>query len=114
MTKRISIVVASGRGVANSWRKQYYDRNGREWLGLTYGSSRDIHKKLCALGPNPNVKRVDKIIGNKSWTHLDCSGCGTLVLKAVSFKPEYSDDETLLSESCVKAAAAVLKKARKP
>lgn len=108
MIKRVSIAVASGRGVAERWRRQYYERHGGKWQSTVRGSSEQICNQLCALGPNPDIDKVAEIIGNKGWAHLSCSGCGDHVAAAVSFGPDYEDRPILLCAPCVKDAAQAI------
>ena len=107
MIKRISISVASARGVADRWRASYYDKRG-QWGNTVSGSSEIVYDKLCALGPNPDIAKVAEIIGNKSWSYLTCSGCGEYVVTAVSFGHDYENCEVLLCEQCIKDATTAL------
>jgi hypothetical protein len=109
MVRRVSISVASGRGVAERWRSQYYERQADKWPNTVNGPSEDVYNKLCALGPNPDIEKVVEIVDGHSWTHLMCSGCNDYVVKAVSFGTDYSDRELLLCAVCVEDAARALK-----
>ena len=112
MIKRISISVANARGVADRWRASYYDKNGK-WGNTVSGSAEKVYDKLCALGHNPDIEKVAEIIGNKSWSHLTCIGCGEYVVKAVSFGEDYDSRAVLLCEPCVNDAAQAMKGAAK-
>jgi hypothetical protein len=112
MIKRPSIAVASGRGVAERWRRQYYESGGGKWQSTVTGSGEDIYNRLCALGPNPDIDKVAETIGNKGWAHLTCSGCGEYVATAVSFGSNYDDRELLLCSPCVKDAAQLVDRLR--
>lgn len=108
MKNRVSISVASARGVADRWREQYYERDGRKWSSTVSGPAEKVYDQLCALGQNPDIDIVAKIIGNESWSHLLCSGCNERVKAAVSFGSNYSDNELLLCAPCVEDAARAL------
>lgn len=101
MVSRVKVSVASGRGVAERWRRQYQNKDGN-WTRTVKGDSEATHNALCALGPDPDIDAVAIAIGNQGWAHLSCSGCGTHVTRAVSFGTEYcSADEVLMCQLCL-------------
>jgi hypothetical protein len=102
MTARFYIQIASARGVAERWRRQY--QHGAHWTDTVKGSSEDVYNKLCALGEVPDVAAVATAIGNKSWSHLTCAGCDDHVTRAIKIRGEY-DDGVLLCRACVTEAA---------
>ena len=108
MVKRVSVSVASGRGVAERWRTQY-QRDGK-WTTTVSGDSKKVYERLCKLGENPDIDVVAGIIGNKGWAHLSCNGCGDYVVRAANLTREYSDNENLLCEACLKDGLAALTK----
>lgn len=78
----VSIVIASGVGVAERWRSQYQKEQG--WSNTVSGNSQIVYDKLCALGHNPSIEAVAEIIGNKGWCYIMCDGCTDYVEKAVA------------------------------
>lgn len=100
MIKRVTVAVASGRGVAERWRSQY-QRDGK-WTRTVSGDSEVTYNKLCDLGPNPDIDAVAEAIGNKSWGHLSCSGCSDHVVRAASFGCDYNERDILLCEPCLR------------
>lgn len=60
---------------ASSWKRQYY--------GWTDQSKVAIGEQLEALGDSPLADRVDKVIGNQSWTRLTCDDCDKVVDRVV-------------------------------
>ncbi len=105
MIKRISIAVASARGVAERWRKQYQKEPGGNWTRTVSGDSEQVYNKLCELGHNPDVAKVAEIIGNEGWSHLQCCGCSAYITRAASFGADYNDNELLLCKECVTDAS---------
>lgn len=64
-------------GVTERWLRQYpkKDYEGCEkWI---------IYERLVSLGDNPNPDDVNKVIGNNSWTSIECDICGRSVDKAI-------------------------------
>ncbi len=100
MVKRVTVSVASGRGVAERWRTQYQYKG--KWTVTVSGDSGKVYKRLCTLGGNPGIDDVAKVIGNKSWSYLSCSACGEEVTRAANLTRDYSDNEILLCEACLK------------
>lgn len=105
MTRKYTIHVASGKGVAERWGDTYHDAGG--WRRVSSGNSKDIHDRLCDLGPTPNPEDVAKAIGNKSWTHLNCAGCG-YVTRAVNVAAEHASDTVYMCRDCLKEALRVI------
>ena len=99
MVKRVSVSVASGRGVAERWRKQY--QHDGKWTQTAKGKSEQIYDELCALGENPDIEAVAKAIGNQSWSYLTCSGCNDYVVRAADFGDDYGDREIRLCQACL-------------
>ena len=60
----------------------------------------DVYEALCTE-PKLTPERVAEIIGNGSWTKLECEECQQDVERAVQI------GETLLCEDCVRRATAL-------
>lgn len=104
--KYVTIVKASGSGVADRWARQYQRENGT-WIDTELAKSQAIHQKLCALGDNPKPRDVADIIGNKSWSFISCDGCSDYVEVAV----EIGQHEThTFCATCIDEASAILSK----
>lgn len=101
--KYVSVHHASARGVAERWRNRYW-RVGM-WPDTCNGSSEEIYKNLCVLGPVPGIDAVADVIGNKSWSYLTCCGCSEYVKRAVSIG---EDEPKLYCDTCVTEAFHVL------
>jgi len=54
---------------ASRWARQYFGKYDR------FPEKAVIGEQLDALPPNPDPDEVDRIIGNKSWTHGTCDEC---------------------------------------
>ena len=93
-----SLKQANARGVAERWRRQY-QRPKDGWTNAISGSSKAIYEALVALGDDPPVLEVNKIIGNKSWTCFTCSVCTNHVTVAAT--ADIGDEELTLCRSCV-------------
>jgi hypothetical protein len=84
------------RGVAKAWREQY-------------GTDKaDIAKRLDALGPDASAKEVENIIGNNTWTELNCDECGRDMSAVVRIGDPSDDDyerrDVDLCEECLRKA----------
>jgi hypothetical protein len=77
--KYVEIITASAYMVADKWEKQYCI-NGK-WSS---DDNFQTYRKLRALGDDPSIGEVAKIIGNQSWSHISCAGCPNYVDIAVS------------------------------
>ena len=99
----MKIEIASGIGVADRWRDQYF-RDG-EWANTVTGNSGDIYERLCELGPNPDIDAVAEVIGNKSWSYLNCDFCSSYVKKAAIIG-DY--ESKLICSNCAREAHAAL------
>jgi len=67
-------------GVADRWLKQY----GHGFTSVHGPKTwQQIHAELVALGPNPDAAGIRAVIGNGSWTALNCESCGAKSLDAV-------------------------------
>ena len=55
----------------DSWRRQYfYDGSWK------HGSDKKtVYENLVSLGENPTPSQINEVIGNSSWTSLECSVC---------------------------------------
>ena len=86
---------ANASGVAGKWYGQYF--RAEKWFDE---DKKAIHQKLLALGRTPSLSAVAEIIGNKSWSYLNCSGCGDYheVLVAIG-----GDDEHLFCKQLLRS-----------
>ena len=112
MVKRVQIAVASGRGVAERWRSQYFERDGKWSRTVSGNNAEDVYNKLCDLGQAPDVELVAGVIGNQSWSYLSCSGCGDYVVRAANFGSDYSDATIQLCKTCLEDGLAALTKSQ--
>jgi hypothetical protein len=78
------------------WRRQY---GKGEWVNDF--KKQDIQNKLDAAIPSKEV--YDKIIGNQSWTRLECDSCGKDVEIVVFVKSKASDEygESAFCKKCL-------------
>lgn len=97
------------RGVADAWAAQYagykFDDQGRK---------KEIGKRLRDLDKEAaTVADVEAIIGNGSWTRLECDQCGEPVEAVVRFGPEpdYDTSTAFACEPCVAAALDAIRRA---
>lgn len=96
------------KGVLERWKYQYPNENhGKDKLEIT--------KKLSKLNlSRVSAKRVDEIIGNQSWTRLDCDECQEPVDKVVMFIERNEDEyECNTCELCLDCLKKALKLAQK-
>lgn len=75
------------RHVLAGWWSQYCD--GKEWhIGYNQpGRSEQVYKELCALDlDHCSAEDVEAVIGNDTWTTLECYECGEVADKVVAFE----------------------------
>ena len=90
--------------VAERWKAQYHTREG--WTQVMGGSSRDYYDRLAALDlSTATTDDVKAIIGNDSWTYLDCGGCGKGADAVVLFGADDGDESFLLCRACLTTGA---------
>lgn len=100
----VNLQIASARGVADRWASQYqHPKDG--WASAGHAGAKDKHESLVALGPNPPIERVTEIIGNKSWSYINCDGCGDYVERAIAIG-EYESKS--YCTTCIREAAAIM------
>lgn len=99
--KFVSVEVATGRGVAERWRNQYFKQDGG-WSKHPDSTSEAIYESLRCLGGNPDIAKVANIIGNKSWSYIACDGCNEYVERAIRLGRAYCF-------TCIGEAAEVMK-----
>jgi len=94
------------RGVARKWRKKYQPfRDDR----VIYGgfTKEEIADKLNALdGETATAQDVENIIGNSSWTALQCHECKKYVSEVVRVgeEPDYESATACLCQQCAERA----------
>lgn len=92
------------RGVARRWAEQYGPRWDRH-----DAHKREIYDRLLKLDPETcSAADVAAIIGNSSWTHIGCNGCGNDVTSAVEVGAprDYDSSTATLCADCVREALA--------
>lgn len=106
-TERITV-----KSVAERWKKQYF-RKGI-WYNYYLPSvpekdrkcRKSVYEKLLQA---KNLKEVDEIIGNDSWTHTSCHECGARNRwpKAV-FDINGGEYDHLLCKPCLQKALTLI------
>jgi hypothetical protein len=90
--------------VAEAWKSQYFKGN-KGWAYTITGDADRIYNKLVALGNNPNPDAVDSIIGNNSWTRIECDVCHESNFSLVEFDiPNHDDDKVQICADCIDKA----------
>jgi hypothetical protein len=109
-TMSFPIVVGTTRGVAERWHKQYPadDRSHATTRHRGIGRALDA---LYARNPEPDREAVESIIGNRSWTRVQCQSCGEHQDRCVSL-----DDCSALRycASCLRLALRALNEREAP
>ena len=98
------LVKASAENIAERWKQQYFRSD--KWITTARGSSEAIYEALCALGPRPKIAAAVKILGNKSWTHVACTGCNGYVKTAVMVSTD--DNDCHLCRNCILEASKLI------
>lgn len=94
------------REVAVRWKAQYY--HGGTWNSCMSGSAQVIYEKLLALDLDTAPREaVDAIIGNASWTAIQCTGCreDVDVAAEVGEPSDYDSATVTLCAACIALAA---------
>ena len=94
------------KGVLESWRKQYF--------GTKYEGKKEIEDELAKLNLlRVNEKVIAKIIGNNTWTSLECGECKENVQIIVRFMEKYENELEAnscdLCIDCLKKATKIVK-----
>ena len=86
----------------DSWRRQYlYDGSWK------YGSDKKtVYENLVSLGENPTPSQINEVIGNNSWTRLECSVCNKEVDTVVVFSSY--DSSFYLCKKCLNKSTRLI------
>lgn len=84
------------------WHRQYSDLTNKNHLYAAQATKLQTIKNLSHM--KASKEKVDKFIGNSSWTDIECCGCGDKVNKAVAFGPDHKK----LCLVCLLEAAMVI------
>jgi hypothetical protein len=105
ITKRYKIDV-----VADRWKHQYYDIS-RGWTQTLRGSTENVYRRLKELPQGATEEQVAGIIGNRSWTKLQCDECGKAVSAVVQVgaPPDYESSTAWLCLDCLHQAVKLAK-----
>lgn len=104
--------------VADRWRDSYLGHavddpldDGRTW--------QQVEAEIRALPDDASVIAIDAVIGNHSWTYLECAECRNDIQRGVRVGYEedrrypgtgsYSKWGAVLCESCLRGATAALR-----
>ena len=97
------------KNVAKKWKSVYFF-NGR-WNHETPSCPKEgVYKKLSKLGKNRTKENVDGIIGNSSWTTIQCHECGSDVdcLVQLGEMPDYESATANICCDCLKKAIKMI------
>jgi len=87
------------RTAAERWQQQYC-LPARGWTQPPFGNPEQKHRALVRLGENPTPDDVDRVIGNDSWTRLECDVCETSAQALVVIELLYERRPTALCGRC--------------
>ena len=102
MAGRMELVTRAtlAASAADDWERQY--------AGDTPAHFADVLEKLRALGPSPTPEAVDGVIGNVSWTRLECEVCQKPQDRTVRLEDSHKEDKVNICPACLRAALAMV------
>ena len=78
------IEVVRLRDMTRSAARRYWSQYGDDHIALVGKKTwREVYGELLALGPDPSDHQIEKVIGNCSWTSLQCDVCRRAKLPVV-------------------------------
>lgn len=87
-------------GVVDEWKCQY-----------DFGLDGGVYKRLKALR-HPSAEQINAIIGNDSWTRMECSECEQKIEAGVLLKSQSVEGmDALVCMDCLKQALALMEAA---
>ncbi len=95
---------------AEEWRNTYF--NGESWESTIDGDAEIVYNKLVALGGSPHPNAVDSIIGNNTWTKLECESCHSNTSALIKFDLPHNDDEVQICADCIERAYCLVQVAK--
>ena len=96
--------------VAQAWKKQYYERN--KWIYNTQGDKEAKYNRLMRLPSDATEHDIEEIIGNDSWTGVDCNICEDehcIAVIGLGRSAEYGEPLAWVCLACLQEAAISLK-----
>jgi hypothetical protein len=100
--RHVAVAFASGRGVAHRWRAQYARHIEGEDRPSAFGKRpSEVAAELDALGPDPKIEDVERVIGNQSWTRPFCAVCSDYILRAAVLG---NDERMTVCAACLRDA----------
>jgi hypothetical protein len=82
----------------DEWFNRYFCSVNKRW---TQEFAEKTYKELCAL-KSIDPEAVERVIGNTTWTRLECSFCEARVKRAVRMRTD--NGVVYLCERCLTAA----------
>jgi len=88
------------------WRKSYADWEPQRKFadGKTKKQNDDAFDQI-----EHTPDAIAAIMGNKSWTHPQCTFCGNYCDKVISVKDEWDDKSTEICKTCVSKISTLAK-----
>lgn len=95
------------QGVPERWKQQYFGLDG--WRSTRADNREDTYHALKALDlASCTEADIEAVIGNRSWTRLECDGCEREVDK-ICFLRSHSQNEYGSCSYCKDCLAGALK-----
>lgn len=106
---RVVSRAAKAKGVAHSWYCTYFNKSSGWCTTRTIGSlltKEETYKAIVALGENPDPDAIDALIGNRSWTQVDCEECGAHSNESIGLGEDYEvgGPDVLVCRPCLRKA----------
>ena len=100
---KILTVQELANAAKDRWKRQYF------YSGVwKHGSDKKtVYENLVSLGENPTPSQINEVIGNNSWTRLECSECNKEVDTVVVFSSY--DSYFYLCKKCLNKSTRLIK-----
>lgn len=92
------------KSTKDGWKRQYFVSG----VWKVSDKKREVYEELVSLGDNPTSEEVNKVIGNNSWTYLECDECGKEVNEVVVFET-YHEYQTEVCKKCLSKSVKLIK-----
>ena len=96
--------------ILKKFKYHYYNQIEKIWVHTTFDPCKRYHDLMKCIKTNPSAENFANVMGNDSWTNINCEDCGEPSHEGIIFNEsgdDYERGKFFVCKDCMKKAKKI-------